>query len=64
MTRFEMDMLDVREGHGIEVLRERKLEIEKLTNEGKRCKNKFRQQCIAQELAKLEEEYDELAANV
>lgn len=60
MTKFERDALA---GNEIEVLTRRKAEIEKLTKEGKACKNGFRRQCIAQEIAKLTREYDKIDAN-
>lgn len=63
MTRFERDLKDALAGNEIEVLTRRKAEIEKLTKEGKACKNGFRRQCIAQEVAKLTREYDEIDAN-
>ena len=60
MTRFERDRQDALEGNEIEVLKRRKAEIERLTREGKACKNGFRCQCIAQEVAKLQREYNEI----
>lgn len=63
MTRFERDLKDALAGNEIEVLTRRKAEIEKLTKEGKACKNRFRRQCIAQEVAKLTREYNEIDAN-
>lgn len=63
MTKFERDLRDALAGNEIEVLTRRKAEIEKLTKEGKACKNGFRRQCIAQEVAKLTREYDEIDAN-
>jgi hypothetical protein len=57
MTRFEKDYRDALEGNEIEVLKRRKAEIERLTREGKACRNGFRRQCIAQEVARLQEEY-------
>lgn len=60
MTRFERDRKDALEGNEIEVLKRRKAEIQRLTDEGKRCKNGFRRQCIAQEVAKLQREYEEI----
>lgn len=42
------------------VLTMRKAEIAALTSELKRCKNKFRQQCIAQDLMRLKAEYDKI----
>ena len=63
MTKFERDLRDALAGNEIEVLTRRKAEIEKLTEEGKACKNGFRRQCIAQEVAKLTREYNEIDAN-
>ena len=63
MTRFERDLKDALEGNEIEVLTRRKAEIEKLTAEGKACKNSFRRTCIAQEVAKLTEEYRKISEN-
>ena len=60
MTRFERDRKDALEGNEIEVLKNRKAEIERLTREGKSCKNGFRLRCIAQEVARLQREYDEI----
>lgn len=57
MTRFEKDYRDALEGNEIEVLKRRKAEIERLIHEGKACRNGFRRQCIAQEIARLQEEY-------
>ena len=58
MTRFERDLRDALEGNEIEVLQRRKAEIEKLTIEGKTCKNSFRRMCIAQDVARLTKEYN------
>ena len=33
---------------------------ERLTREGKACRNGFRMQCIAQEVARLQREYNEI----
>lgn len=63
MTRFERDLKDALAGNEIEVLTRRKAEIEKLTKECNACKNRFRRQCIAQEVAKLTREYNEIDAN-
>lgn len=57
MTTFERDLQDALSGNEIEVLKRRKAQLEKLTAEGKACKNGFRRQCIAQEVAKLTVEY-------
>ena len=61
MTRFERDLKDALEGNEIEVLTRRKAEIEKLTAEGKACKNAFRRTCIAQEVVKLTREYQAIS---
>lgn len=63
MTRFERDLKDALDGNEIEVLKRRKAEIEKLTAEGKACKNAFRRTCIAQEVVKLTEEYKRISEN-
>ena len=60
MTRFEKDYRDALEGNEIEVLKRRKAEIERLIREGKVCRNGFRRQCIAQEVARLQEEYNRI----
>jgi len=61
MTRFERDFKDAKEGNEIEVLKRRKAEIERLTAEGKACRNGFRIQCIAQEVARLTAEYNKIS---
>ena len=48
-------------GNEIEVLKRRKAELARLTAEGKSCKNAFRRQCIAQEVARLTAEYNEIS---
>ena len=60
MTRFERDLVEIRNGDECSVLSRRKSEIERLTKEGKACKNKFRMRCIAQEVARLKREYEVL----
>ncbi len=42
------------------MLKRRKAEIERLIREGKACKNGFRRQCIVQEVAKLQQEYNKI----
>ena len=61
MTRFEKDMKDALDGNEIEVMKRRKAEIERLTAEGKGCKNSFRRECIAQEVARLTAEYNAIS---
>jgi len=61
MTRFEKDLKDAIEGNEIEVLKNRKAEIERLTAEGKACKNSFRRTCIAQDVARLTAEYNRIS---
>ena len=63
MNRFERDLKDALEGNEIEVLTRRKAEIEKLTAEGKACKNAFRRTCIAQEVVRLTKEYNAISEN-
>ena len=63
MTRFERDLKDALDGNEIEVLKRRKAEIEKLTAEGKACKNSFRRTCIAQEVVRLTAEYKRISEN-
>lgn len=63
MTRFEKDLKDALEGNEIEVLKRRKAEIERLIAEGKACKNGFRRQCLAQEVARLTAEYNAISEN-
>jgi hypothetical protein len=53
MTKFERDYNAAQIGNGVEVIKARQAEIRRLTNEGKSCKNSFRRQCIAQEVARL-----------
>ena len=60
MTRFERDLKEAREGNEIEVITKRKAEIAKLIKEGKACKNSFRRECIAQEVAKLQNELNQI----
>ena len=62
MTRFEKDMTEALNGNEIEVLKRRKAELERLTAEGKSCKNGFRRQCIAQEVTRLTAEYNEISS--
>ena len=63
MTRFERDLKEALDGNEIEVLKRRKAEIEKLTAEGKACKNSFRRTCIAQEVVRLTNEYKRISEN-
>ena len=60
MTRFEKDLLEAKNGNATIILKERKAELDRMTKEGKACKNKFRMQCIAQEVARLTKEYNEI----
>ena len=63
MTRFERDLKKALEGNEIEVLKRRKAEIDRLTAEGKACKNSFRRTCIAQEVVRLTKEYNAISEN-
>ena len=59
MTRFERDYNDIKTGKtdGIEILRERKTEIERLDKKLRECRNNWKAQCIWNELEPLENEY-------
>ena len=63
MTRFERDLqtarTDIQELDFI--LRERKAELDSLWEKGRKEKNGFRRQCIAQEYTRLKAQYDELS---
>ena len=63
MTRFEKDLRAVEADpiDGIEILRERKAELDRIWKEGKAARNGFRQQCLAQEYTRLKAQYDQLA---
>ena len=58
MTRFEQDIEAAENGFELTVLMERKAEIDRLNKEGRACKNKYRQMCIAQDLHRLIAEYE------
>ena len=47
-------------GAGLYILQGRRAEIQKLKKEQRACKNRFRFQCICQELSRLEREYEAL----
>ena len=47
---------------GMPILRARKAELARIEREGRRCKNGFRRQCLAQEWARLKAEYRQLDA--
>lgn len=63
MTRFEKDLQAAKKDamDGIEILRERKAELDGLWRKGKAEKNGFRRQCIAQEYARLKAQYEEIS---
>lgn len=58
MTRFEKDYHEMLKGAGLYILQGRRAEIQKLKKEQRACKNRFRFQCICQELSRLEREYE------
>ena len=60
MTRFEKDYHEMLKGAGLYILQGRRVEIQKLKKEQRACKNRFRFQCICQELSRLEREYESL----
>ena len=55
--RFDKDLKEVKAGNGIEVLTNRKNELDKLKKQLKVCKNNFRRTCLIQEIERLEKEY-------
>jgi phosphomannomutase len=59
MTRFERDYNDIKTGKtdGIEILRERKAEIDRLDENLRKCRNNWKAQCIWDELTKRKDEY-------
>jgi len=57
MTRFEKDLQRVIDGDEIEVITERRNEIQALKDELGRCKNNFRSECLAQEIASRRNEF-------
>ena len=63
MTTFERDLKEALDGNEIEGLKRRKAEINKLTAEGKACKNAFRRTCITQEVIRLTKEYQAISEN-
>ncbi len=62
MTRFEKDLEAAKKDAftAVDILRERKAELDSLWEKGKAEKNGFRRQCIAQEYARLEKQYNEI----
>lgn len=60
MTRFENDYHEMLNGASRYILEERQAEIKKLKKELRVCKNRFRIQCIYQDLSRLEREYEAL----
>ena len=61
MTRYEKDLRETKKGNGIEVLRERKAELDGLHQRLKECKNSFRAMCIRREIDKLSKEYAKIS---
>ena len=61
MTRFEKDLKDALQGNEIEVLTKRKGELDRLEKEFRSTKNGFRRQCLAQDIARLKKEYNEIS---
>ncbi|MFD1403741.1 hypothetical protein [Robinsoniella peoriensis] len=60
MTKFERDYRDAQEGNGIEVITRRHAELKRLTAEGKVSRNRFKTQCIAQEVVRLRDELEKI----
>lgn len=55
-TRFERDMREATQGDSAAVITARRDEINRLSMEGAACRNRFRQKCIAQDVARLQDE--------
>lgn len=64
MSRYEKDLKEAKEGKGIEVLKERKTELDGLHKRLKECKNSFRAMCIKQEIDRLSKEYAKISKRV
>lgn len=62
MTRFEKDLVIARtDPEELDIiLRERKAELDRLWDEGRKARNSFRATCIAQEYNRLAAQYEEL----
>lgn len=60
MTAFDKDYREAIGGDAKAVLMRRMARIEELEAKGKAFRNRFRTRCIAQEVARLRVEYDEL----
>ena len=58
MDRYQRDMKAALDGDEQRVLAERREEIERLAKSGRASRNKFRQRCIVQEIARLKAEYE------
>ena len=65
-TRFEKDYADIMDGEDNteSIILRRKQEISRLKDEGRRCRNGFRVQCIQQELERLEHELEILVDKI
>ena len=63
MTRFERDYNGIKNGteDAIIILQRRKEELKSLEEKGRREKNSFRRECIAQDFVKRTEEYNLLS---
>ena len=63
MTRFDRDLQAAKTdaNEGIEILRERRAELDSIWKKGKEEKNGFRRQCLAQEYTRLEAQYNEIS---
>lgn len=62
MTRFEKQYMSIQQDpfEAREILESRQKEIKDLKEKRNDCKNKFRWQCLTQEIDKLEREYQTL----
>ena len=60
MTRLEKELQEAKDGNGVEVLKRRKAELDRLEKAGRECRNWFRRDCIAQEYDRKKKEYDKI----
>ena len=60
MTRFERELQEAKDGNGVEILKRRKAELERLEKAGRESRNGIRRDCIAQEYSIKKKEYDKI----
>ena len=60
MTSLEKELQEAKDGNGVEVLKRRKAELDRLEKAGRECRNWIRIDCIAQEYDRKKKEYDNI----